>query len=656
MTRAQIAAGLLAILIAVAVVTWTVISSPDAPYLRADPAAAWITPAVPVFPSTHVVMPDSEPAARFRHVFTLPGPAGAGRLRVRALGTLALEVNGVPVSLPGDDRACLKRACVAAVTNLVSGANTLVATVRNAAGPPVLWLGLETGDRRVATGEDWTVQVGDAAAGRAAIADDTRTFDDAATVATPLEALRARAGIVAALFAAGALIFLVGRSQAPPALLRRAPEIALGLATLFWIGLFFAKFADIPIESGYDGRFHVQYVRFVAEHARLPPATGGPAMYQPPLFYAGAGLLHALVAPAPDGAAERWLLRLLPFLSGLGMVWIAWALVRRLAPDDPAAGVFAVTLTAFLPLNLYMSAYVSNEPLQAALASAALLVLCNAILSGRASRRSLVALALLLGLGAMTKYTSLGVAAVLAFFLGFSLWLVERTGAGRAVAAALAVLAGAALLAGWVYVRNAVLYGDALVWNVDLPGGGTWWQPPGYRTAEFYLGFGEALRHPFFSGFHSFWDGLYATFWGEGLPPTAYRLAERHGVWSYEWMSAGYLLALPGTAVLGVGAACTLRDALSGDDLRRRAVLSLLLALIALFGLGLLQISIRWPVWGAVRASYVLVALVPLAMVGARGFARIDRWLGALGGAPLRAILHGWLCAMLGVFALSFAA
>jgi hypothetical protein len=338
------------------------------------------------------------------------------------------------------------------------------------------------------------------------------------------------------------------------------------------------------------------------------------------------------------------------------MVWIAWALAKRLAPGDPAAGTFAVALTASLPLNLYMAAYVSNEPVHAGLASAALLVICTAILSGRTTRRTLVSLALLLGLCAMTKYTALGISAIFAFFLAFSLWRVERAGARRAAGAALAVVGGVTLLAGWVYVRNWLHYGDPLIWNVDLPGGGTWWQPPGFRTAGYYLGFGESLRHPFFSGFHSFWDGLYATFWGEGLPPTAYRLAERHGVWDYEWMSVGYLLALPGTAILGVGALLTLRDALTGDDLRRRTVLTLLLAVIMLFALGLLQISIRWPVWGAVRASYVLVALVPLAMVGALGFSYIDRWLDRLGGAPLRAILYGWLGAMVGVFALSFAA
>jgi hypothetical protein len=656
MTRVQISGALLAMLLAASVVIWTATASPEAPYLRAHPAAAWITPPVPVFPSTHVVIPHSEPAATFRRAFTLAGPQGEGWLRVRALGSLDVEVNGEPVPLPAGDRDCLKRECTATLTNLRAGQNDLRAKVRNGTGPPALWLSLESPGSRLATDEEWGVAVADAPESSAAIADDTRTFDDAATVATPLEALRARSGVVGALFVGSALLFLVGRRSARPALLRHAPEIALGVATLFWVGLYFSKFAEIPIESGFDGRFHVQYVRHVAEHGRLPLATGGPAMYQPPLFYASAAGLHALFDPDPDAAGERWLLRLLPFLSGLGMVWIAWALVRRLAPDDAAAAIFAVALTAFVPVNLYMAAYVSNEPVHAALASVGLLVLCTAILSGRVTRPTLGALAFLLALCAMTKYTALGIAAVFAFFLAFSLCLAERTSVGRAASAALVVLGGATLLAGWVYVRNWIHHGDPLIWNVDLPGGGTWWQPPGFRTAGYYLGFGESLRHPFFSGFHSFWDGLYATFWGEGLPPTAYRLAERHGVWDYDWMSAGYLLALPGTAVLGVGSIRTLRDALVGDDLRRRSVLTLLLSLIALVALGLLQISIRWPVWGAVRASYLLVVLVPLAMVGALGFSSIDRWLERLGGAPLRAILYGWLGAMTGVFALSFAA
>ena len=94
---------------------------------------------------------------------------------------------------------------------------------------------------------------------------------------------------------------------------------------------------------------------------------------------------------------------------------------------------------------------------------------------------------------------------------------VERTGFAPAARGAALSASIALALAGWVYARNAILAGHPLVWSLDSDPGKSWWQLPGFHTADYYLRFGDALRLPWFSSFYSYWDSLYTTLWGDGL-------------------------------------------------------------------------------------------------------------------------------------------
>ena len=75
--------------------------------------------------------------------------------------------------------------------------------------------------------------------------------------------------------------------------------------------------------AGFDGPDHLEYIRFVGERWALPLATDGPAMYHPPLFYVVAAGLRATAGEQPGT-----LVRLVPFLSGIFQVAIAFLLAR----------------------------------------------------------------------------------------------------------------------------------------------------------------------------------------------------------------------------------------------------------------------------------------------------------------------------------------
>jgi hypothetical protein len=107
------------------------------------------------------------------------------------------------------------------------------------------------------------------------------------------------------------------------------------------------------------------------------------------------------------------------------------------------------------------------------------------------------------------------------------------------------------VMCAWYFGRVWLRFGTPFVGGWDPHRGFAWWTDPGYRTLGDFLRFGRALTRPLYAGFNGFWDGLYATLWGDGL------LAGRGEVhliphwWSISLMSAGILLALlPCLAVL----------------------------------------------------------------------------------------------------------
>ena len=371
---------------------------PLVPFIYERPGASWITNPRPVSTGVFIVQDRSGPVASFSRDFTLPAATREVAIEVRALGELALSLNGQEIGRSDGHNGCLKSTCrFPAGAALVPGRNEIRAEVMNPVGPPLLRLRLAGEGIALATDTDWRVSMDDEPPARAIRADDTRRYPDALAGPTPADALRDRAGALFALFVASAGVFLAGRRFAPERLLRHLPVAGLAFAALFWLGLFLAKFREIPLRFGFDGPSHARYVRYLVEHQALPLATEGVSFYQPPLYYLCSAGLLSLFDPATGSALERGLLKLLPFVSGLGIVVVSWALCRRILPHDPACSFFAVAIAAVLPLNLSMSAYVSNEPFFALLASLSLLAAVRILLSPAPSLGSFALLSLLLG-------------------------------------------------------------------------------------------------------------------------------------------------------------------------------------------------------------------------------------------------------------------
>jgi hypothetical protein len=611
------------------------------PFLRPSASAPWITPDVAVTARLQQWGRDAAPVARFERRFQADADARA-ELRVRALRRFRLQLNGRLVA-EGDGSRWRDETRVDLGGLLREGENALRVEVSNAHGPPLLSLRIEGLGAPLRSDERWSASL-DGVTRPARIADDTRIDPTSLATETPREALIRRADGALLLFLLGALGCLAVLRLAPRAQ-RALPALVLVAASVGWAALFGAKVSQIPLAIGFDARHHLAYVEWMRSERSLPLATDGWSTFHPPLFYAAALAL----------GESRTALRALPFFAGLVLVFAVFSLARRFFPDDPRRQALAAGFAAVLPMHVYSASYFSNESLHTLLASLAILATVDAILAERASAGRAALVGLLYGLAALVKFTVLLVVPVAALALAACWWGVRRLPLRR-----IAVLAAAALLpfagvAGWFYARNWWVFGDPLMANWgDMPGAGhVWWQHPGFHTPAYYTRFGEALVHPYLAGFHSFWDSVYSTFWGDGFVAGRVRASDRHGFWSYDWMSMGYWVALPATGLLALGALDAARAALREDEARRRTAFAFLLGATWVVGLGFVYLTLRLPFFAQAKATYTLVLAGPLAVFFALGAGRLDAGLALW--TPARALLWGWLALFAGTLFLGFA-
>jgi len=634
--------------LAVGVFAWRA-RSPDARLVVPGPDAPWVMVDVPVTARLQQWGRAEAPPVRFVASFEAaePGPA---ELELRAFGRARVWLNEREIlSLATPDGVADGRAPRRASVEdaVIQGGNQILVEVRNRVGPPLLALRLVVPGGVLQTDPGWRAVTEDGALHPVRMADDTRRHPSAFAGERPLDALTHRAPVLLLLALLGAAGFAAvareGRSPPP------AGAVFAVLAGL-WVLLFVTRFLAIPLDAGFDAANHLDYLVVLEKEGRLPLAADHWSTYHPPLFYLVAGALGGF--RPPTGQPFAW--KLVPFASGLALVGISGLLARRLLPERPEAPAHAMLFTAVLPVNLVMAAYVSNEGLHAALAATCVWLAVTAILDAEPPVWRLGLLSFVSGLALLTKFTAMLivipalVAAALATLPGRANGKMARRGA--------ALLLPALLVSGWWYARNAAIYGRPWLGNWELPGATqTWWSPPGFHTPAYYLGFGEALVRPFFSGFVSVWDALYSTLWGDGFLGGVATVTARREIWNYEWMAAGYLLALPITALVAVGGLRLGLRAWRAHAPRHAAAVALVLLGAAALAYAVVLLTLMLPYHGQARASYLLAAAPALALAWAEAWTALDRALAARGAGTWRAALHGVWIATAGCFLLGIA-
>jgi hypothetical protein len=544
-------------------------------------------------------------------------PARDAVLTVRALRLAEVVLDGRSVfTSPRDLRVWKSPHRVPLHLDASERPRELRITVVNESGPPALLaaapaIGIATGPGWEALKERYTAWA-PARVAEPRLADLSRQFpraDEALRALAP-----ALAGVLLLVVAGVAGSRLRARAVLSPSAFRWLLLAAYGAlaANNIW---------KLPLGVGFDAPAHVDYVTYLAEHRRLPLASEGWQMFQPPLYYVLSTLFLWMPARFFLGEdAALHLLRLLPLACGAAQVELAYRAVRVTFPARADLQRLGTLLAGFLPMNLYMSQYVGNEPLAGVFTAAAVVVLLRFLVQPDAvlAARSQWLLGGLLGLALLTKPTAVLVVVPALLVLADA---HARAGAApaRFLRAGARTLIALVAVAGWYYVRNWVLLGAPFVGGWDRSRGIGWWQEPGYRVPAHLTSFGTALWYPVFGGVAGIWDAEYASLWTDGWL-SAVSSWEQRPPWNYALMLPAPWLALLPTAALILGAACTPWQ----PGVLRRA-LALATGLVALYLAATVTLYLQVPIFAAAKATQLLGLTPCFAILGAAGYEVLGR-------------------------------
>lgn len=158
-------------------------------------------------------------------------------------------------------------------------------------------------------------------------------------------------------------------------------------------------------------------------------------------------------------------LRLLSVLMGTGTVFLTYLIALEIFPQRQNLALGAAAINAFIPQFLFISGAVNNDNLVTPLCSLALLMMVKIsnIQYPISDRNWLLdirywILGLIIGLATLTKVNALGLLPLAILVVAISSY---RQRSGKLfVSRAAIILATAALIAGWRFVRNWQRYGD----------------------------------------------------------------------------------------------------------------------------------------------------------------------------------------------------
>ena len=237
-----------------------------------------------------------------------------------------------------------------------------------------------------------------------------------------------------------------GRSIAFPSIMALSALLGLAFVALVKPG--------IP----YDEPSHWLNVLYFASHHRMP-TIGDPSVsyeaQQPPLAYVVAALVEGPMRVVTSLKGAFYAARIVGGVEWLIALVFAWRLLGRLVPDSPAGRSVAFAFLALNPMLLAMAWSVQNDSL-ALLAGFAAIDYASGI--GRRSLDGLhgAVLGAIVAAGVLTKLTDW------ALVVAVPLWLVLVPRARRPWKAVVAFGGSVAVLSGWWFIRNMVLYGDPL--------------------------------------------------------------------------------------------------------------------------------------------------------------------------------------------------
>ena len=595
------------------------VRNPGVRFLPGHRGASWV-----IFPSA--VDTSAHPVAyldtKFRRSFELQTQPGVAHLKVYAFKRFQLKINGAPVETAKIDN-WKDPSSVDVRPFLRPGQNVIEVRVFNDKAPPALWLRLRIDQKTVATDEQWEASIA-GSTWRAVVDASTPRFpgpgNPIVTDEHTIKAVRQIWPVWAAFAAIATLILSIARTRLGTSLLpeNRRELVLVILFAALWAVLFWNNGNFLTRYGGFDARSHLDYVKYMQERRAVPLPAEGFEMSHPPLYYALSAAALSVCGLTVDDIAGIHVLRWLTMSIGIAHFVFVFLSLRLIFPTQ-APRLVGLLVAAFLPMQLYLSHYVTNETLTATLMAGALYFSLRALKSANGSLPVLVWLGTFLGTALLTKVTAVLLLPPLLVALASKL-LAERSSLARWLCTLGIPFALCSLVSGWYYLWIWRRLGTPLAGNWDPAVGGlAWWQDPGYLTAANFFRFGRSLIRPFFSGFVGIPDGIYSTLWGDGLWGGLSDVASQTP-WNYRLMTGGYLLAVLPAIMIIVGLTSASYKFIRAPSLEYL----LLFGFCAIVSYGFFRTTLAGS-YAQIKAFYGSSALTPLCCFAAIGWDTLTR-------------------------------
>ncbi|MBI5888158.1 MAG: glycosyltransferase family 39 protein [Deltaproteobacteria bacterium] len=618
-------------LLAAGAVFYRAARSPESPLLVAKHGARWIRINEP---SLLVIRTPGFERAGFRKTFRVDNVPEKALLTVHAFKDASVFLDDVPVLAASSDLdAWVKPRQVDLSLMLDRGTHVLRIIAANYSAPAAVLAYLDEIGLR--TGPDWEAS-SDGLEWSPAI--DVETFRPAPLSRMFQRADRAFLSNAPYMLAIFSVVFIWTLCvYLPKKPIDRLVRVTPSASTVrwwvmgLWVVLALNNIVKVPVSIGFDMDAHMDYIDYVASNWRIPFATEGWQMFQSPLYYILSAPLFLVFKKFLTLESTLMALKVIPLACGIFQVELSYRAVKHLWPDREDMRALAVIIGGLLPMNIYMSQYLGNEPLSGVFSAAAVVwaFKIHAEPSGERSLTDLFLLGVFLGLALLSKATAVLLIPPLALILIYRACNTQTP--LRRAASSLGIVLGAAfVISGWYYIRNWIVLGKPFMGGWDPSTGMVWWQDPGYRTPAQFLSFGQSLVYPVNSSINGIWDSIYSTLWTDASLG-AMANYEKLPPWNYSFMLSGALLALLPTAGIIAGWIGALRSPARG--MKSGALFALLFVgiyLAAIFGLYL-----KLPVYTTAKASYMMGIIPCFALLGAYGFSLVMR------SAVIRAFVYG---------------
>ncbi len=390
----------------------------DIAFLFSEQGAEWIRFREPTILKARG---DQSLVTFFRINFESIGPLNDAVLHFRAMKVAEIRIDGQIIYRADQSitHEWKKRRQIDLPSVLMPGVHELYFEVRNHNGHPALLAYCEP--LNLYTGEQWESSTDGKSWQKALPVNDTPPLPLSRSFQRADKAVISNLHLYVPIFMLAFLCTLLFSNPGSPAWMakyRPTASMVRWVLLSSWVIMAVNNIGKIPPDIGMDIKWHVQYVTYVFEKMRIPLATEGWQMFQPPLFYVLSAVVYKVFMTVFSSEYSEYALRIIPLFCGIAQVELCYRTLRYAYPTRNDLQIVGTAVGGLLPMNLYMSQFAGNEPLAAFFTAVVILFVFRMLSSPSApSGRDLFLTGLFLGLAALTKMSAMLLALPVAVFL-----------------------------------------------------------------------------------------------------------------------------------------------------------------------------------------------------------------------------------------------